>query len=209
VDILVKAYQRAFTARDDVTLIIKDIGSKTFYRHMSLVPWLRKEVEKSGSPRLHILLDELDETKLAELYRGADAVVLPYRGEGFGMPLVEAMSCGKPVITTAEGPAPEFCPADYSYLIPAKTVPVPGGISGLGELAGEPTWFEPDSDELSRVMREVYENRSDAAMRGARAGECIRPTHDWRRIAELYLDRIAALTGLEHCVALPALHGSD
>jgi glycosyltransferase involved in cell wall biosynthesis len=209
VDVLLKAYQSAFTSQDDVTLIIKDIGSQTFYRHMSLVPWLKKEAEKPGSPRLLVLLDEFDEPKLAELYRGSDAVVLPYRGEGFGMPLVEGMACGKPVIATAEGPAPEFCPADCSYLIPARSVSIPGGIPGFGELAGDPTWFEPDADELARVMRDVYENRTEAAFRGTRAGELIRPAYNWRRVTQMYIDRIAALTHHDLSMTAVALQSAD
>jgi glycosyltransferase involved in cell wall biosynthesis len=209
VDVLVRAYQKAFPNQNDVTLIVKDIGSKTFYRHMTLVPWLCKEAENTPYPRLITLLEEFDETKLAELYRGADAIVLPYRGEGFGMPLVEAMSCGKPVIATAEGPAAEFCPADCSYLIPAKTVPIPGGIEGFGELAGEPTWFEPDLEELARAMRRVYENQTEAAARGARSAERIRPAYHWGRIAEMYIERMASLTEREVRAAVPALQSSD
>jgi glycosyltransferase involved in cell wall biosynthesis len=209
VDTLVKAYQEAFTSNDDVTLIIKDIGFSTFYRHMSLVPWLKKEAEKPGSARLLIVLDEFDEAKLAELYRGCDVVVLPYRGEGFGMPLIEAMACGKPVIATGKGPASEFCPVDCSYLISSTTVPIPGGIQGFGELAGEPTWFEPDAEELARVMRNVYENRTEAAVRGARAGELIRPAYNWKRVTQLYMDRIAALTGHELRLPAVALQSAD
>ena len=209
IDLLVNAYQQAFTARDDVTLIVKDIGSKTFYRHMSLVPWAQEQAKKPLSPKILVLTDDLNEAKLAELYRGCDALVLPYRGEGFGMPLIEAMACGKPVIATGEGPASEFCTPDSSYLISAKTVPIPNGIEGLGELAAEPTWFEPDAEELARAMREVYEHREEAALRGAGAAERIRPAYSWRRITEMYLDRIAAIAEREADVAAPALQASD
>jgi glycosyltransferase involved in cell wall biosynthesis len=209
VDLLLKAYLRSFSPKDDVTLIIKDLGSGSFYRHMTMVPWLRNESKKPENPRLLVLLDEFDETKLAELYRGCDALVLPYRGEGFGMPLLEAMACGKPVITTAEGPAAEFCPPEFSYLIPAKNVPIPGGITGFGALAGEPTWFEPDIDELARAMREVYEKREEAARRGALAGERIRPAYNWPRVTKMYMDRILALAERPLSLAAPALHSSD
>jgi glycosyltransferase involved in cell wall biosynthesis len=209
IDLLVKAYRQAFTAKEDVTLIIKDIGSTTFYRHMSLAPWLKQEAAKPENPRMVVLLEEFDEIKLAELYRGSDAVVLPYRGEGFGMPLVEAMACGKPVIATANGPAHEFCPEDCSYLISAKTVPIPGGINGFGDLVGEPTWFEPNLEELIHVMRDVYENRTKAAARGARAGELIRPAYNWRRVTEMYIDRIVALTSRELSMTVASLHSAD
>jgi glycosyltransferase involved in cell wall biosynthesis len=208
VDVLVNAYQRAFTASDDITLIVKDIGSKTFYQHMTLIPWIRQQAEKLQSPRLLLLTDELTEGRLAELYRGCDAFVLPYRGEGFGMPLLEAMACGKPVIATREGPASEFCPPECSWLISAKTVPIPNGIGGLGELAAEPTWFEPDAEELARAMREVYENRREAMRRGARAGEQIRPAFHWHRITRMYLDRISEMMEREMNLAAPALQAS-
>jgi glycosyltransferase involved in cell wall biosynthesis len=125
------------------------------------------------------------------------------------MPLVEAMACGKPVIATGEGPAPEFCPADCSYLIPAKSVSIPGGIKGFGELAGDPTWFEPDADELARVMRDVYENRTEAAFRGARAGELIRLAYNWQRVTQMYIDRIAALTHQELGMTAVAWQSAD
>jgi glycosyltransferase involved in cell wall biosynthesis len=46
--------------------------------------------------------------RLRELYRGARAFVYPSRYEGFGIPPLEAMACGAPVIATRTGAIPEF-----------------------------------------------------------------------------------------------------
>ena len=62
----------AFTASDDVP-IVKDIGSKTFYQHMTLVPWIQKQAEKPHSPLVLVLTDELTEGLLPRMRR----VVLP------------------------------------------------------------------------------------------------------------------------------------
>ncbi len=197
VDLLAKAYGRAFSSRDDVTLIVKEIGSDTFYRHMSLVKELRRGAGSRNSPHLEVLSGEIDDEALAALYRAADAFVLPYRAEGFAMPVAEAMACAKPVIVTAAGPAPEFVPAELGYWVPARRVLVPEPPPPLGALAGDFTWFEPDVDALSARLREVFENRAEAARRGAAGAEHVRRTLAWPRVSRLYLDRIEALLARE------------
>jgi glycosyltransferase involved in cell wall biosynthesis len=49
----------------------------------------------------------IDNEDVADLYRGADLFVLPSFFEGFGLPVLEAMACGTPVITSNAASLPE------------------------------------------------------------------------------------------------------
>ena len=194
IDLLLQAYLEAFTPDDEVTLIVKDIGGTSFYRHNNFLNQIYDVSRNQNVAHILPLTNEFIDADLAMLYRGCDAFVLPYRGEGFGMPLMEAMACGKPVVTTAAGPAVEFCPAENSYLVRAKEVEAPDDPPPVGELSREWTWFEPDLVELADTLRKVYDNREEAAQRGHAAGEAAASKYSWRRITQLYLDRIRALT---------------
>jgi glycosyltransferase involved in cell wall biosynthesis len=59
---------------------------------------LAQELERRGAD----LRGYLDKPALADLYRSAACLVLPSRYEGFGLPVLEAMACGTPVVVAPE-----------------------------------------------------------------------------------------------------------
>jgi glycosyltransferase involved in cell wall biosynthesis len=117
---------------------------------------LRDRVQFRG----HVSVEEL-----AGLYRGAACLVFPSRYEGFGLPVLEAMASGTPVVTTTAGALPEAA-GDAAILVPERNpVELAGGIeraladrerlsaAGLARAAGF-TWGETARRTLA-VYREL------------------------------------------------------
>ncbi len=134
----------------------------------ALDPGVRRRT--AALPAHHVQLrPPVDDAELVELYRAAVALLLPSRAEGFGLPVLEAMACGCPVLTCAAGALPEAggdaatylavdaCAADWldaaSRLARDPALVATQVARGLTHAAGR-TWAAT-AEELVRVYREV------------------------------------------------------
>lgn len=76
-------------------------------------------------------LGEIDEADKASLYRLAEVMVFPSRYEGFGLPPLEAMACGTPVVACETSSIPEIV-GDAAFLVePDNARDMAGAILGL------------------------------------------------------------------------------
>src|SRR5262249_8571817 len=121
-DILLTAYGRAFNAADDVCLMVKDMGVGTFYRGQTAQELIARHREQAGAAEVEYLDRTLTAEELAGLYAGCDCLVAPYRGEGFALPIAEAMASGRPVVVTGLGAALDYCDDSNAFLLPARVV---------------------------------------------------------------------------------------
>lgn len=78
---------------------------------------VRAYIDRHRLGRRVAVLGHVDDGSLTALYRGAEALVLPTRYEGFGLPVVEAMASGTPVVTTTVSCLPEVA-GDAAVLVP-------------------------------------------------------------------------------------------
>ena len=67
----------------------------------ALTPAQREQVARLGIGDALLQPPKLDRATLAGLYRRAQAVLVPSEAEGFGLPVIEALACGAPVIASA------------------------------------------------------------------------------------------------------------
>jgi alpha-1,3-rhamnosyl/mannosyltransferase len=100
------------------------------------------------------------DAELAALYRGAGVLAVPSLHEGFGLPVLEALACGAPVVATAAGNLAALA-AEAAVLVP------PGDATTLAAAIG-------------RLLRDPEESASLAA-----AGPAVASAYSWDRAAEM------------------------
>jgi glycosyltransferase involved in cell wall biosynthesis len=103
-----------------------------------------------GPERLSYL-EYVPDEDLAYLYNGAIAFVLPSLHEGFGVPLVEAMACGTPVVTSNCSAMPEVAGEAALYVDPLDIESIADGMRMV--LASEKVRMDLRSSALEQAKR--------------------------------------------------------
>jgi glycosyltransferase involved in cell wall biosynthesis len=191
-DLLLKAYLENFTAADDACLVIKDFGGKSVYAGQTVESQIRAAQALPNAPEILYLDEELPPDSLPGLYAACDCLVLPYRGEGFGLPVLEAMACGLPVIVTAGGATDDFVRDEFAWRIPAERWIFGHEVSGL-KLANAGWLLKPDASALGRFLREAFANPAEARRRGQLAARHAKQSWSWQNAAAIAAQRLREL----------------
>ena len=191
-DILLDAYLHAFSPDDDVCLLIKDFGGGSGHGGQELRDRLLELSQDAGSPEIHYLDDDIPDEMLPSIYTACHCLVHPYRLEGFGLPILEAMACGLPVVVPAQGPAPDFCDSETGYLVPAAEVVLPESRVGEMETVARPSYWEVDRAALAATLQHIAVNRSEARARGLRS-RARTMAYTWAAAAARVHDRLTVL----------------
>ncbi len=183
------AYSDAFSAGDDVVLVIKDYGASSGDR--TIRDALR---ERSRGPAVEYRAEFSDKRALIELYKSSDAFVSAHRGEGFGMKILDAMACGLPVVTPLFGGPTASCE-------PGNCFPVAFSLAPMGEcldsrslrITNGPTWAEVDTASLRDQLRRVRGERALATEVGRRAHSFVVDRFSWESAASRIVQLSSAL----------------
>jgi glycosyltransferase involved in cell wall biosynthesis len=154
IDVLLGVYERVRAKRPGVALV--QAGGR-------FDPAQREWADRLGVRQVR----DLTRGQLAALYRGAAAVLVPSEAEGFGLPVLEALACGAPVVAS--------------------------DIPALREVGGPAVAFRPVADLPAweeAVLREVDAGRGEAAERLAWAGR-----FSWAKHAEIIAGAYVKLAG--------------
>lgn len=145
---LVKSYLEEFTKDDNVELILKINPVYGFD------PNIMKNFK--GDAKITIISDNIEYNQLINLYNQCDVFVSPSRAESFNIPCLEAMACGKPVITSDFGGQTDYCSQETGWMITGILEEVKFDLQYEGI-----KWLTPDIEQLKKSLRQAYELDKD------------------------------------------------
>lgn len=184
-ELLLKTFNAAFTAREPVRLLCKITNRSPSVRVIDEVR--RLELREAGGRVSFILNRQFPYSELGSLYRSVDCYVSAGRGEGWDLPLMEAMACGLPAIATDWGAHTEYAHEGICYLLRSRgTVPA----SPTNPYYRGFRWADPDPDHLRSLLRQVYEGRDEARRRGLAAAAEVAAKWTWDHSAQRIFARL-------------------
>lgn len=186
IDVLLRAFGQAFSASDDVSLLIK-----TFPNPHNRVADMLEECRRENPhyPHVELINEDWPQARIVSLYRNSHAFVAPSRGEGFGLPLAEAMLFSLPVITTAWGGQRDFCSEETAWLCDYQFAKADTHLGLTHSL-----WAEPDVHHLAAQMKEVFSTDPVLyAEKLARAKRNIEQNFTWAKTAHKVKSAVQAV----------------
>jgi len=209
-DILLRAFMEEFSNDDDVSLLLVSrpvtlLGEGGVNSMVDDFKGIRSGINKAEDDMPHVALYHKDirEKKMPDLYNSAHAFVLPSRGEGFGLPYVEAAASGLPVIATNCSGQSDFLTPENSFLVEPDGYVVAKKTGTMARMAKLchfyedqifPNLGEKSLEQLRAQMRYVYDNYSEAKERAKLLRRKIINNYTWKKSVDRVYTRLLELS---------------
>lgn len=178
---IIETFTKTFSENENVELIINVDNPFAEDRLKTTEERLEKYgIRHSGIKVVH----HLSKSEYVELLKSSDVFVSCARGEGWNLPLIEAMACGIPSIYSDWGGQLEFAkgrgiPVKIKGEIPASTPS--NDYTWIADAPGN--FADPDFEDLAKQMRDSYENFKIHKKKALDDSDDIREKFTWKNAA--------------------------
>lgn len=136
---------------------------------LSKIDEIRKTV-KGTLPNIYVIHGELDDSEVNELYNHpkVKSMINLGKGEGFGRPLLEFSSIGKPIIASGWSGHVDFLHKEFTVLVGGTLHKVDPSAVQKGLIIADASWFQADEVSTSKALKNVfskYKNYQELAKR--------------------------------------------
>lgn len=154
---------------------------------------MKKRLGLKKYPPVYLYRELMTRQQIYRFHKTFDCFVSAHRGEGWGIPQMEAMLMGNPIISTNCGGIHEYLTVKEAKLLPYKLTPVVGDVRNSNWYRTDQQWADVEVDALRKAMRYMYENQKKAKKMGEAASELVQKTFSLQAVGKLMRDRLEAI----------------
>lgn len=201
-DLLLKAYLEEFSSEEDVSLLLvsrpvttpEANGSQVIVDDFTAIKgYIGKNEE--DLPHVALYTKPIKERMMPKVYNSCNAFVLISRGEGCGLPYLEAAAAGLPVIASNCSGHTDFLNEDNSYLVNPEgytEANLSGNLSRMAKLCrfyeGQlfPHFGQESIEIIKANLREVHSNYEEAKKKAEKLKNLVVNNYTW----DMAVDRV-------------------
>lgn len=191
---LLEAFWREFENQDGVSLTIKTyVDNFTPAKKQEIkqnIRRVKKRLQLIKYAPVYIFSQLMDRNQIYRFHSTFDCFVSAHRGEGWGIPQMEAMLMGKPIISTNYGGIHEHLPDDVAFKVDYKLIPLVENTRNNDWYCADQKWADINIMELRRHMKYVFEHRDEMAELGAKAKKTVEEKFSLKTVGQLMRDRL-------------------
>jgi|TARA_R100000482_G_C5124725_1_gene147952 glycosyltransferase involved in cell wall biosynthesis len=192
VGVLVNSFYNAFKNKigKKPALILKcSAGVASYLSRDSIldkIKHIKKSVGSSNLPNVYLLHGEFDDSEMNELYNHSKikAMVSFTKGEGFGRPLLEFSTTGKPIIASGWSGHIDFLDKNSIVLLGGRLENVHDSAAN-NWLIKEAQWFQVEPKQGISALKEVYKKYKQYSKRSKKQRHYAKTNFSWDKMKEL------------------------
>lgn len=191
---LLEAYWQEFRNGENVSLTLKtyrnNFMKKNYGDISGQIRLVKKKLQYESYAPVFIYQHLMDRNQVYRFHKTFDCFVSAHRGEGWGVPQMEAMLLEKPIISTGLGGIHEYVSKDQGMMIDYSLVPIEGDVRNPQWYTYQMQWGEVSILELRKAMRYMYENQKKGEEMGKNARKLVLNRFSPKAVGKIMLERL-------------------
>ncbi len=194
---LLKAYMTEFDPDEKVCLVLKTYmmdptNGLDANKVKAVIGEIKEKLYLKKYPKIVLISELLSRSQINSIHKQMDCYLSFHRNEGFGIPIVESMMAGKPVIATNYGGPLDFLRHKQNSLL-CKYQLTPCFNMPWDTYNGKMNWADIDILDARAHMRYAYQNQQAMKELGNRGLEDIRTNYSWEKVGNMMKERLLAV----------------